>query len=414
MTKILHILDHSIPTLDGYAVRSLNIVNYQRQLGLDPIVMTSSQHESRGESESERFDGVRYFRTKREKEVRLPFLREIQRIGRFARRIEEVIVREGPDLLHAHSPCLWAYAALRAAKRFGIPVVYEIRGFWEDAAVDLGKTNSSSLRYVASKHLETRVCRKVAAVTTIAEHLRGDLVLRGIDPKKIWLAPNGVDAERFKPLDCDIDLKQRSFGSDRILIAFIGSLFAWEGVEDLVRAAPLIVRQCKDAHIVIVGGGDKESAIRTLIKSTNAEDLVTVVGQVRHAEVERYYSIMDVLVYPRIRTRNTELCTPLKPLEAMAMEKAVLASDVGGLTELLVNGTALQFRAGDPSDLAAKCAQLVLSPELRRQLGCNARKHVLACRNWKTIVEDYAQVYEFAMAKHGVPDRQSLLTTRVG
>jgi glycosyltransferase involved in cell wall biosynthesis len=105
---------------------------------------------------------------------------------------------------------------------------------------------------------------------------------------------------------------------------------------------------------------------------------------------------MDVLVYPRISTRNTELVTPLKPLEAMVMGKAVLGSDVGGVRELIVEGTGLMYRSGDTQDLAEKCLQLIADAQLRSEFGQHARRHVLDSRDWKNIAAQYEHPYTFA------------------
>ena len=394
MTRVLHILDHSVPVTDGYSIRSRNIVQSQRACGIDAVVLTSQQHEPAVQGNPEEHQEIRYHRTRKYSESRIPFWRESQRVRCMVNRIDEVIRLEQPDILHAHSPCLWGRAATKVARRRGLPVLYEIRGFWEDAAVDLGKTTETSVRYKVSQWLETSVCRKVDAVTTIAKHLKCDLVERGVAQEKIHLTPNGVDANEFQPLQTDKDLKNSLGGRDRVFVGYIGSLFAWEGVDDLIEAIPLIVQSDPRVVVVIVGGGQFEQRIRNLIAKTDVGNHVRFIGRVSHDEVAKYYSILDVLIYPRKRTRNTELCTPLKPLEAMAMEKAILVSDVGGITELLGPETGIQFRSGDVADLATKCVTLTSDTSLRSELGRNARKHVIATRGWQQIAKSYMAVYE--------------------
>jgi glycosyltransferase involved in cell wall biosynthesis len=121
-------------------------------------------------------------------------------------------------------------------------------------------------------------------------------------------------------------------------------------------------------------------------------------------EVERLYSIMDILAYPRRSLRITELVTPLKPLEAMAMEKAVIGSDVGGIRELIQDGvTGLLHRSGDVGDLAAKIAKLADDASLRRTLGRQARAWVAEQRDWKYIIPAYVTIYEMALRSKGGP-----------
>jgi len=394
--KILHILNESLPSLAGYTIRSASIVRFQAELGLEPVVVTSPHHEPAPTADVEMIDGIRHYRSVPCRGHRVPFLHEARMVRRMTARIIEVVEIERPDILHAHSPCLWGQAAARAARRCGLPFVYEIRGFWEDAAVDMGKTRPGSLRYRLSRALETRVARSADVVTTIAEHLKEDLVRRGLDERRIMLVPNGVDADRFRPLQPDASLRS-AWGLDGcIAIGYVGTLFPWEGVEDLVQVVPAILRGAPQARFLIIGTGRQEGPIRRLIEQLHLADYVRFVGKVPHEDVLRYYSILDVLVYPRKSTRNTELVTPLKPLEAMAMEKAVLGSDVGGIRELLVAGTGSLYRAGNLADLAARCIELAKDPRRREALRKNARSHVVAARNWKTLAAVYVDVYSIA------------------
>ncbi|MBN2474414.1 MAG: glycosyltransferase, exosortase A system-associated [Pirellulales bacterium] len=391
--KILHVLDHSVPETDGYCVRSANIVQFQKAHGLEPVVVTSAQHEAEVTGDVEVIDGIRYHRMLSRGKRRLPFLRELESVRRMAAHIDEVVRTEQPDVLHAHSPCLWGEATRRVAKRRGLPFVYEIRGFWEDAAVDRGKTGPRSPRYRLSRALETWVCRSADLVVTIAEHLKADLAQRGIPGERILLVPNGVETDRFEATTPDERLIAQLGLQGATCIGYIGSLFPWEGVEDMVRAARLVGAKAPEARFLVVGGGERETAIRELIGQLDVADRVQFVGRVPHSEIGRYYSILDILVYPRKSTRNTEMVTPLKPLEAMAMQKAVLGSDVGGISELIAEGTGLRYRAGDPADLARKCLELIDQPQRRRSLGQSARRHVLATRDWRTLTARYLDAY---------------------
>ncbi len=403
MTKVLHILDHSIPVADGYSIRSQNILRFQRELGLEPVAVTSARHVDRYRAavtaEVETIDGIRYHRTASAGESRLPLVPELQRLRRMTRRVEAVVSCERPDILHAHSPCLWGLAAARVARRQKIPLVYEVRGFWEDALVDSGKTSPNSVRYRLIQSLEARVCQSAAVVTTIAHGLKEDLVARGIDAGKIFLVPNGVEVDRFSRLHSDQELISELGLAGKTVVGYIGSLFAWEGIDDLVRAVPSIVRRAPHARILIVGGGELASRTERLIEELDVAEFVKLIGRIPHHEVTRYYSILDVLVYPRKSTRNTELCTPLKPLEAMAMEKAILGSDVGGIRELVVGGTGLLYRAGDPSALARQCLKLISDQDQRIRFGRAARAHVTETRGWKTLVARYLDVYANALGR---------------
>jgi len=391
--KILHVLNDSLPTLCGYTIRSANIFRVQSALGMEPLAVTSPHHEPPFTLDVEVVESVRHYRTTPVPGRRVPFLHELSAVRRMVSRIDEVVRAERPDVLHAHSPCLWGEAALRVARRRQLPFVYEIRGFWEDAAVDLGKTREGSLRYRLSRAWETRVARRADVLATIAEHLKGDLVGRKIPADRIVLVPNGVDTQTFRPAPPDQRLLDSLDLNGRVRIGYIGTLYPWEGVEDLVRAVPHVVRRAPQARFLIIGAGQQADAIRELIARLGVGDHVHFIGKVRHEDIVSYYSILDLLVYPRRSTRNTELVTPLKPLEAMAMEKAVLGSDVGGVRELLAEGTGLLHGAGDPVDLAEKCLALIVDGKQRIALGKRARAHVEATRNWNIVGQRYSEIY---------------------
>ena len=236
--KILHILNHSLPKLDGYAIRSANIIHFQHEVGLEPLVVTSPSQPQNGSSALHVIEDIRYYRTPPMARNRVPFLNQRAAIRWLARRIDEVCEIDAPDILHAHSPCLWGAAAAQVARRRKLPFVYEIRGFWEDAAVDQGKTTVKSVRYKLSRWLETRVVGRATHVVTIAEHLRDEILSRGISHDKVSVVPNGVDIQRFQPRTPDLALRSELGLREELCVGYVGTLYPWEGVEDLVRAAP--------------------------------------------------------------------------------------------------------------------------------------------------------------------------------
>jgi glycosyltransferase involved in cell wall biosynthesis len=178
-------------------------------------------------------------------------------------------------------------------------------------------------------------------------------------------------------------------------VGYVGTFGTFEGVEDLVEALARLIKGGRDDLAgLIVGAGKAYEACRQIAQRHGLADRIVHPGHVPAEEVERLYRVIDVLAYPRRRLRLTELTTPLKPLEAMAMEKAVIASDVGGLRELVQDGvTGLLHRAGDADDLAVKIERMADDAGLRRTLGRQARAWVAEERDWKRIVPRYAQVY---------------------
>lgn len=390
--KILHVLDHSVPHNDGYCIRSQNIVHFQQELGWEPIVVTSPHQEPIPSKAVETFDGVRYYRTAPYHKKRLPFLHEAHAIRRLKRRIGQAVQLESPELIHTHSPCTWGFAAWRFARRCRLPFIYEVRGLWQ------GQHDHRKVpfKYRVARRLETLVARHASAVTTIAHHLRSDLIGRGVQSDRVFVVPNGVDLEKFTPRMPDEGLIRDLGLTTCLRIGYLGSLYEFEGVEDLVSAVYLLRKRCPQAKLLILGAGPRQPALRELIDTLGIADSVRLLGRVPHHDISRYYSIMDVVVYPRKRGQTTETVTPLKPLEAMAMAKAIIASDVGGLRELLTDECSLFFPPGDARQLAERCAQLCESREQRLLLGERARQHAAETRDWSHLIQLYEPIYEMA------------------
>ena len=391
--RILHVLDHSLPHLSGYAVRSHYLLRSQRQLSLRPIALTSPKHGS--DTAGAEIDGISYLRTPpAPRSTALAGIGEFQLMLRLARRLAEVVREQDIQLVHAHSPVLNGIPALWVARRTGIPVVYEIRAFWEDAAVDHGTHREASLRYRTIRALETWLIRRVDAVGVISEGLAREVIARGISPDKVFRIPNGVDTELFHPAARDFELEHRWGLEGKVVIGFIGSFYRYEGLDLLVQAFANLAATCPQACLLLVGAGETADSLRTEVQRLGIESRIVFAGPVPHADIGRYYSVCDVLVYPRKSMRLTELVTPLKPLEAMAAGKAVVGSDVGGLRELIRDHeTGMLFAASDPDDLARVLTVLVGRPELRNALGANARACVGCEREWKTLARVYEQTY---------------------
>jgi PEP-CTERM/exosortase A-associated glycosyltransferase len=333
----------------------------------------------------------------------LPVLGHWGTVRAIRRRMEEVISEVEPDVIHAHSPLLNGIAALSVGRRHRVPVVYEVRAFWEDAAVDHGTSTAGGVRYRLSRALETYVLRRTDAVTVICEGLRRDIVGRGVPSESITVIPNAVDLAHFpgrgKP---DLRLSQRLALDGCPTLGFIGSFYAYEGISMFLDALPAVLKEHPRARALLVGGGPQEQQLRQRVIELGISDKVVFTGRVPHGEVQRYYDLVDVFVYPRIRVRLTELVTPLKPLEAMAQEAIVIASDVGGHRELIEDGsTGILFEAGNPGALARALSEVLRNPESWRPFGRRAREFVETTRTWRVSVERYLGVYRSVLAKGG-------------
>lgn len=399
--RILHVLDHGLPLQSGYTFRTRAILKASQRKGWTVAAVTGPRNGAAPAGEED-VDGLHFYRTAPLRPL-VPVLDEAREIAAFARRIGQAVADFQPDVLHAHSPVLDALAALIAGRRAGLPVLYEIRAFWEDAAVGNGWGREGSARYRLTRALEGWAVRRAGAVAVICEGLRRDLVARGVPAGKIAVSPNGVDMELFgTPPARDAALAAELGLAGAEVIGFIGSFYPYEGLDDLIAAMPAIVARRPQARLLLVGGGPAEDDWRAQAAASPAAHAIRFVGRVPHQQVERYYGLVDVLAYPRKAMRLTELVTPLKPLEAMAQGRLVAASDVGGHRELIRDGeTGTLFTPGDPAAIAHALTGLLADRSGWDTRRAKARNFVENERNWSSNVSRYHGVYQRLVQSSG-------------
>jgi PEP-CTERM/exosortase A-associated glycosyltransferase len=317
------------------------------------------------------------------------------------RRIREIVEVEEPDVLHAHSPILNAVPALWAGRKERIPIVYEIRAFWEDAAVDHGTYSQGSWKYKLVKAIETWVCRRVDHVSVLCSGIKNDLVKRGIPSEKLTVVRNGVNLDDFDSSEPDQAYREAWGLTDKKVIGFIGSFYHYEGLELLLDAFASLSRSRSDVVLLLIGGGKTEEELRAHTKRLRLEGKVVLPGRIPHERIPGVYGLMDILAYPRNSIRLTELVTPLKPLEAMAMGKALVASDIGGHRELIQHGqTGLLYPAGNVEALKGVFEMLLDDDDFRQRLGAQAAAWVHQEHPWDKTTAAYEEVYGRALKKN--------------
>lgn len=395
--RILHVLDHSLPLHSGYTFRTLSILEGQRDLGWETFHLTGTRQGSGGVGRECCGEWL-FHRTPpaRGLGARLPLLQYAAMMGALRDRLADVARAVRPDILHVHSPVLNALPALGVGRTLGIPVVYEVRAFWEDAAVDHGTAREWGPRYRLTRALETHALRRADAVTTICEGLRRDILERGLAPGRVTVVPNAVDVSRFAfDAPADPGLMAACGLARGHTLGFAGSFYAYEGLDLLLEAMPALLRVHPQTRLLLVGGGPEEARLKALTARLGIEAAVHFTGRVPHDQVARYGSVMDVMVYPRRSRRLTELVTPLKPLEAMAMGRPVVASDIGGHRELIRDGHNGRLFSAGSSDALARCLlELTGDGEACRRLVARGREYVERERTWKASVARYRDVYQ--------------------
>jgi len=394
--RILHVLDHSIPLHSGYTFRTLSILHEQRKLGWKTYHLTTPK-QGPTSALQEDVNGMTFYRTPSARYTGL-----LAQMRLTQHRLAEVVDLTKPDVIHAHSPVLNALPSLWVGRRYRIPVVYEMRASWEDAAVDHGTTVEGSLRYRLSRAMESFALRQADQVTTICEGLRSDIHLRGIPNDRITVVPNAVDVTVFKfGVEADWSLRQQLGLAGATVVGFVGSFYGYEGLHLLLDAVRCLLPRHPNLHVLLVGEGPKEANLKAQAVAMGLEERVVFAGRIAHGDVHRYYGLIDVLAYPRLPIRLTELVTPLKPLEAMAQGRMFVASDVGGHRELIRHGeTGFLFPAGDATALGNAIDQLLSQRSAWPLIRAQARRFVELERTWATSVAKYRDVYQRALHRY--------------
>ncbi len=405
--RILHILHRSVPGSHGYAIRSEEIVRNQLNSGLEPLVISSPSQAPAGRLDSEGsefIDGVRYFRTSGrilpptievsdESPVKSA-LRVLQN-SMLLKAAMRVARTYRPAVIHAHSPFTCGIIANMVGRRNKIPSVYEMRGLWEDSHTSRHGITERSLRYRGVHFLEDIALKGADLCCVICDSLKDELLGRGIPEAKIATVPNGVDVRAFVPGPPNTELQRRLGLEDKIAIGYIGSFFHYEGLELLVQAMIGLSPEFPELRLLLVGEGEVTQILKRMAEEGGIIDKVLFPGRIAHAEISEYYRLCDLMVLPRLDTRETRLVTPLKLLEIMAMGRPLIASDIGGHREIVSDGVnGIMFESENVKDLIAKCRNLIGSKEMRLDLGARGRKWVEDNRDWTVLVQSYIKIYE--------------------
>ncbi|MGP9604700.1 glycosyltransferase family 4 protein [Brachybacterium sp. AOP42-E1-35] len=400
---VLYLLHNSLPHHSaGYATRTHGLLSELNRIGwdVDGVTRLGYPYDMPGMEDlpdvplHQQVGNVDYRRllAGREIERKNPLFSYTER---YSAALHELATTERPSIIHAASNHWNGLTAVKTARTLGIPSIYEVRGLWE---ITRGSRNpewaqSNMFRYMA--RMEADAAKGATRVFTITEALREEMIDRGVAADKISIVPNGVDTSRFTPVARDESLAAQLGVTGKTVIGYVGSVLDYEGIELILQAAQQLARTREDFHVLIVGDGAELERFKLFVQEKSLSDVVTFTGRVPHEQVEQYYSLIDITPFPRLPLPVCEMVSPLKPFEAMAMGKAVVASDVAALAEIVNPGqNGLLHEKGSTESLIARLTELLDDQEHTRRLGTQAREWVVQNRDWSQVAQIIARTYD--------------------
>ncbi len=392
--RVLHLVTDALPTTSaGYTIRTHEIAIAQRAAGLDPHVVSRCGFPvTQGHLDGRALvtlDGLPYHRL-------LPWAMpgRADAAAELGSELAAALTgRLRPAVLHAASNFANARLALALRERFGLPVVYEVRGFWEDTWLSRHPELAGSEQYLGDRELETQCMLDADLVVTLGEAMRDEIVARGVPAGKVLIVPNAVREEFLTPLPDATGLRDElGLRPEEYVVGEVSSLTPYEGIGTLLAATEILRARGVPARALIVGDGPERAALQR--QAARLGEAAVFTGRVPAAKVRQFHALLDIFVVPRTPDRVCQLVTPLKPIEAMASGLCVVTSEVKALAEIVKHEvTGMQTVTQDPVSLADCLERLLYSPDIRRKLGDNARAWVAQDRTWARNAARYQDAY---------------------
>lgn len=412
--SVLHVVGKTILDYqNGYTIRTHELCRAQVNLGFDVSVVGQMGFvETHGlDKWSQNKDGVEYlaFAGSLRNEIPLD-----QWVRQSVENLVTVVRNKRPAVIHAHSDFLNALIASEVAERFNVPIVYEVRGFWEETLLtNLSQRNKwPSVEdhvnrhglpeaYTLRRQIEQRVRDRADAIVTLDEAMADQIRRSGAEEQKIVISPNslrlpdqsenGLQREEMKSLRVKL-----GFPDDAIIVGIASSLVPYEGVEVLIDAVSVLQNKNPNTTLalLIVGDGVARQELEKRAKKADLRHTLFT-GQIPHESVSQYVALLDIAVFPRISTPVTERVQPLKPIEALGMGCSVVVSSVAPLKRLADETQLIRvFNSGDAASLATELSELVSSPTTRAILAEKGKRWVRDNRTWSKNAKDYAELYK--------------------
>ncbi len=432
--NILHLFKKTFPITSGDCIRNDYILKFQKK-HFNTVALTSFDFSSKFSNSKRGFKAIRsYFFTENEKDIIndniyyrfkknlfqkfltiiLLFLQKffIKNINLrdffedkiffsiFLKRIQKIIKSHKIQIIHAQGRDNFSEIGLKIARMYKIPFIYEERGFTFRDEFKFGSflsniRNSTFFYRYFNQHQKNLIIG-ADKVVTLSDTMKNELVKKGCPEDKIVIIPNGVDIDKFKPLSKDKSLISKLNLENQQVLGFIGSIRFIEGIHLLIKALPRILEELKDVKLLLIGGADAKyyDSLKNLVKKLNLENNVIFMGEVSHESIQKYYSIIDIIILPRVNMKKCRIVTPIKTIEAMAQCKMLITSDLPALKFSVVPKISGDiFLAENIESLVEKLRFYLKNTNERKKIEENARKYVIENFSWESIILKYKALY---------------------
>ena len=371
----MRILYHHRTLGDGAeGIHIQSIVNNLKELGhavkVVSLVGEQTQFRSAQEAKESRWDKIKNWIPKPVYE-----LAEVAYNLKGLRMLEKAIDEFKPEIIYdryAH----FSFSALWAAKRNKLPLILEV-----NSPYSIQKRQWEKLYFPwLSEMGERKIFNAAPHIIVVSTPLKKIVMNYGVPAERITVLPNGTDPERFNPNIDDAPLREKLGLQGRVVMGFVGILRRWHNIDKLINILEEIDLPKRNATMLFLGDGPSYHELVAYNKEKGSEEWIRFLGRIPHNEIQNYIAMMDIAISPHA----TPYSSPMKILEYMAMEKAILAPDMENIRDLLKDGeTALLFKPDDAESLKEKLLLLIKDAKLRETLGKNARRKVIENFTWK-------------------------------
>lgn len=289
-----------------------------------------------------------------------------------------------PQIIYArHSPL--SLTPLLAAWCLRIPLVIELNALM---AEDLRAERVAGPIIRLSEYNEALACRLATGIVAVSNGIAGEVARLYGRTDSVVIA-NGVDCTRFVPCDRTTTLHELGLDPDCRYICFVGNLAPWQGLGPLIEAMAMVVMQCRDARLLIVGAGDEEAALRKKVRDFGVEKECLFIGSVPNSRVPAFISAATVCVAPFERRRNEKTgLSPLKLYEYMACARAIVTTLIPGVDEIIRDSEGgVLVPPDDPAALAGAMVERLSDPQGSDAIGNKGRHYVTTCHCWSHVAD---------------------------